>query len=33
MWIATLHSPFYWLTIAAILAIACWLLKHWITAP
>jgi hypothetical protein len=32
MWSATLHSPFYWLTIAAILAVAGWLLKHWITS-
>jgi len=31
MWSATLHSPFYWLTLAAILAVAGWLLKHWLT--
>jgi hypothetical protein len=31
MWSATLHSPFYWLTLAAILAVAGWLLKRWLT--
>jgi hypothetical protein len=33
MWSATLHSPWYWLTIAAILAVAGWLVKRWLFIP
>ena len=25
-----LHSPFYWVMVAAILVLAGWLLKHWL---
>jgi hypothetical protein len=31
MWLATLHSPFYWLMVAVMLFLAGWLLKHWLT--
>ena len=31
MWLATLHSPFYWLTLVAVTALACWLLKRWLS--
>jgi hypothetical protein len=31
LWLATLHSPFYWLTLVAILLLAGWLLKRWLT--
>ena len=31
MWSRTLHSPFYWLTLAAILIVAGWLLKRLLT--
>lgn len=28
-----LHSPSYWLMVAAIVFVAAWLLKHWLSVP